>query len=281
MGKRMLILTAAVLPLLFLSRRAAAQEVVVDPTHIGVAVENTASSLEEMITMIEEMFSLNGKIDDLYGLAEKVGDVADRFKEVGYLVDMTESYNDLLRRTYEYSARIREWADEGDIYGYEKQLRYLHRCERQGMKLFNQYMDYFRSLRTSDADKAGQAQKTIRELEEARAAVTREMDSAEGAREIAGSLSDAVRFFDKAMDPQGYVDTYRRLGDADYAASSWISVIRVVIGLMYMFLVVVALITIFRGQELGTMTGAMALYRWFIGLTAVWLLLEMFNRVII
>lgn len=281
MGKRMLILTVAVLPLLLLCRKAAAQEVVVDPTHIGVAVENTASSLEEMITMIEEMFSLNGKIDDLYGLAEKVGDVADRFKEVGYLVDMTESYNDLLKRTYEYSARIREWADEGDIYGYEKQLRYLYRCERQGMKLFNQYMDYFRSLRTSDADKAGQAQKTIRELEEARAAVTREMDSAEGAREIAGSLADAVRFFDMAMDPQGYADTYRHLGDADYAASSWISVIRVIMGLMYMFLVVTALITIFRGQELGTMTGAMALYRWFIGLTAVWLLLEMFNRVII
>lgn len=281
MGKRMLILTLAVLPLLLLCRKAAAQEVVVDPTHIGVAVENTASSLEEMITMIEEMFSLNGKIDDLYGLAEKVGDVADRFKEVGYLVDMTESYNDLLRRTYEYSARIREWADEGDIYGYEKQLRYLYRCERQGMKLFNQYMDYFRSLRTSDADKAGQAQKTLKELEEARAAVTREMDSAEGAREIAGSLSDAVRFFDKAMDPQGYADTYRRLGDADYAASSWISVIRVIMGLMYMFLVVTALITIFRGQELGTMTGSMALYRWFIGLTAVWLLLEIFNRVII
>lgn len=281
MGKRMLILTAAVLPLLFLSRRAAAQEVVVDPTHIGVAVENTASSLEEMITMIEEMFSLNGKIDDLYGLAEKVGEVADRFKEVGYLVDMTESYNDLLRRTCEYSARIREWADEGDLYGYEKQLRYLSRCERQGVKLFNQYMDYFRSLRTSDADKAGQAQKTLKELEEARAAVTRAMDSAEGAREIAGSLSDAVRFFDKAMDPQGYADTYRRLGDADYAASSWISVIRVIMGLMYMFLVVTALITIFRGQELGTMTGSMALYRWFIGLTAVWLLLEIFNKVII
>ncbi len=281
MGKRMLILTVAVLPLLLLCRKAAAQEVVVDPTHIGVAVENTASSLEEMITMIEEMFSLNGKIDDLYGLAEKVGEVADRFKEVGYLVDMTESYNDLLRRTCEYSARIREWADEGDLYGYEKQLRYLSRCERQGVKLFNQYMDYFRSLRTSDADKAGQAQKTLKELEEARAAVTREMDSAEGAREIAGSLADAVRFFDKAMDPQGYADTYSRLGDADYAASSWISVIRVIMGLMYMFLVVTALVTIFRGQELGTMTGAMALYRWFIGLTAVWLLLEIFNRVII
>lgn len=281
MGKRIVIFAATALSLLFAGRGAAAQEVVVDPTHIGVAVENTASSLEEMITMIEEMFSLNGKLDDLYGLAEKVGEVADRFKEVGYLADMTESYNDLLWRTYEYSARIREWADEGDIYGYEKQLRYLYRCERQGMKLFNQYMDYFRSLRTSDADKAGQAQKTIRELEEARAAVTSEMDSAEGAREIAGSLSDAVRFFDKAMAPQGYVDTYRRLGDADYAASSWISVIRVIMGLMYMFLVVTALITIFRGQELGTMTGSMALYRWFIGLTTVWLLLEIFNKVII
>ena len=100
MRRWMLILAA--LPPLLLCRPAAAQEVVVDPTHIGVAVENTASSLEEMITMIEEMFSLNGKLDDLYGLAEKVSEVADRFKEVGYLVDMTETYNELLQRTYDY-----------------------------------------------------------------------------------------------------------------------------------------------------------------------------------
>lgn len=97
--KRHVIILLGIAVSLFLCRSAAAQEVVVDPTHIGVAVENTASSLEEMITMIEEMFSLNGKLDDLYGLAEKAGEVADRFKEVGYLVDMTDSYNDLLKRT--------------------------------------------------------------------------------------------------------------------------------------------------------------------------------------
>ena len=99
--KRHVIILLGIAVSLFLCRSAAAQEVVVDPTHIGVAVENTASSLEEMITMIEEMFSLNGKLDDLYGLAEKAGEVADRFREVGYLVDMADSYNDLLKRTYE------------------------------------------------------------------------------------------------------------------------------------------------------------------------------------
>ena len=119
--KRHVIILLGIAVSLFLCRSAAAQEVVVDPTHIGVAVENTASSLEEMITMIEEMFSLNGKLDDLYGLAEKAGEVADRFREVGYLVDMTDSYNDLLKRTYEYSAKVKSWAAEGDLYGYERQ----------------------------------------------------------------------------------------------------------------------------------------------------------------
>ena len=139
--KRHVIILLGIAVSLFLCRSAAAQEVVVDPTHIGVAVENTASSLEEMITMIEEMFSLNGKLDDLYGLAEKAGEVADRFREVGYLVDMTDSYNDLLKRTYEYSAKVKSWAAEGDLYGYERQLRYFHSCEMQGIKLFNQYVE--------------------------------------------------------------------------------------------------------------------------------------------
>lgn len=279
MGKRIFIIFEF-FAAITLCRTAAAQEVVVDPTHIGVAVENTASSLEEMITMIEEMFSLNGKIDDLYGLAEKVGDVADRFRDVGYLVDMTDSYNDLLKRTREYSARVKSWAAEGDLYGYERQLRYFYRCEMQGLKLFNQYVDYFRNLKTSDADKAEQAQRALKELEERRIAVTREMDAAEQARQIAVSMADAVSFLDRSMDSKGYAENYRHLGNADYAASSWIMVVRVIMGILLLFLAVTAFIIIFRGQEMGTLTGSMALFRWFIAAVTAWMLLELYNSLI-
>ena len=195
--------------------RGSAREVVVDPTHIGVAVENTASSLEEMITMIEEMFSLNGKLDDLYGLAEKVSEVADRFKEVGYLVDMTETYNELLQRTYDYSSRIKEWAAEGDIYNYERELRYIYRCETQGIKLFEQYMNYFRSLKTTDADKAEKAEKTIEKMEKALEELTRTMDAAEQSRQIGESLADAATFLDRGLSVDDYTQTYRSLGDAE------------------------------------------------------------------
>lgn len=251
-----------------------------DPTHIGVAVENTASSLEEMITMIEEMFSLNGKLDDLYGLAEKAGEVADRFREVGYLVDMTDSYNDLLKRTYEYSAKMKSWAAEGDLYGYERQLRYFHSCEMQGIKLFNQYIEYFRNLKTSDADKAEQAQKALKELDKRCIAVTREMASIEQSRQFAAGIADAVRYLDKSMDARSYAEYYRPLGSMDYAASSWIMLVRVIMGIVLMFLVVSAFIIIFRGQEMGTFTGAMALIRWFIAATVTWMLLELFNSLI-
>ena len=280
MRKRIFIVIEVIASLL-MCRTAAAQEVVVDPTHIGVAVENTASSLEEMITMIEEMFTLNGKFDDLYGLAEKASEVADRFREVGYLVDMTDSYNDLLRRTREYSAKVKNWAVEGDLYGYERQLRYFYRCEMQGMKLFNQYIEYFRNLKTSDADKAEQAQKALKELEERRVAVTREMDAAEQSRQVASCMVDAVKFLDKSMDSRNYAENYRHLGNADYAATSWIMVVRVIMGIILLFLAVSAFIIIFRGQEMGTLTGAMALFRWFIAAVTAWMLLELYNSLII
>lgn len=279
MRKRIFIVIEVIASLL-MCRTAAAQEVVMDPTHIGVAVENTASSLEEMITMIEEMFTLNGKLDDLYGLAEKASEVADRFREVGYLVDMTDSYNDLLRRTREYSTRVKNWAVEGDLYGYERQLRYFYRCEMQGMKLFNQYVEYFRNLKTSDADKAEQAQRALKELEEKRVAVTREMDAAEQSRQVAGCMVDAVKFLDKSMDSRNYAENYRHLGNADYAATSWIMVVRVIMGIILLFLAVSAFIIIFRGQEMGTLTGAMALFRWFIATVTAWTLLELYNSLI-
>lgn len=280
MRKRIFIVIEVIASLL-MCRTTAAQEVVVDPTHIGVAVENTASSLEEMITMIEEMFTLNGKLDELYGLAEKVSEVADRFREVGYLVDMTDSYNDLLRRTREYSAKVKNWAAEGDLYGYERQLRYFYRCEMQGMKLFNQYVEYFRNLKTSDADKAEQAQIAIKELEERRIAVTREMNAAEQSRQVAGCMVDAAKFLDKSMDSRSYAENYRHLGNADYAATSWIMVVRVIMGIILLFLAVSAFIIIFRGQEMGTLTGAMALFRWFIAAVTAWMLLELYNSLII
>ena len=278
MRRWMLILAA--LPPLLLCRPAAAQEVVVDPTHIGVAVENTASSLEEMITMIEEMFSLNGKLDDLYGLAEKVSEVADRFKEVGYLVDMTETYNELLQRTYDYSSRIKEWAAEGDIYNYERELRYIYRCETQGIKLFEQYMNYFRSLKTTDADKAEKAEKTIEKMEQALEELTSTMDAAEQSRQIGESLADAATFLDRGLEVDDYTQTYRSLGDAEFAASAWIQTIWYLQALTIVFAVILAFIIYFRGQGFGNQTSAMSFMRVFIAAAVGWLILEMLNMVI-
>ena len=276
MGKlRAILLAVLVLALRCLPSYGQA-EVVVDPTHIGVAVQNTASSLEEMLTMIDEVFSLNGKLDDLYGLAEKVGDVADRFREVGYLVDMTESYNDLLRRTYEYSAKIREWAADGSLYGYETQLRYMTRCERQGIRLFEQYMDFFRSLKTSDADKVEQAQRTIAELDERRRGVTRTIEAAEQARELGEGFASAASFLETGLSSESYVQTYRGLGDAEDAASEWIDFVRAIFAAAVSLLAVSALVLSYRGMD-----GHRAMVRLFVAMVAVWAMLEVYNMVLV
>ena len=273
--RKILVIAAALLPLRCLPSYGQA-EVVVDPTHIGVAVQNTASSLEEMLTMIDEVFSLNGKLDDLYGLAEKVGEVADRFREVGYLVDMTESYNDLLRRTYEYSAKIREWASEGSLYGYETQLRYMARCERQGIHLFEQYMDFFRSLKTSDADKVEQAQRTISELDERRKGAAREMEAVEQARELGTGLAAAASFLETGLSADSYVQTYRGLGDAEDAASEWIEFVRTIFIIAFSFMALSA----YRLSQKG-IDGHGTFLRLFIAMAGVWTLLEVLNAVIV
>ena len=104
------------------------------------------------------------------------------------------------------------------------------------------------------------------------------MASIEQSRRIAAGIADAVRYLDRSMDARSYAEYYRPLGSMDYAASSWIMLVRVIMGIVLM--VVSAFIIIFRGQEMGTFTGAMALIRWFIAATVAWMLLELFNSLI-
>ena len=254
--------------------------VVIDPTHIGVAIENTASSLSEMITMIEEMFSLNDKLDNIYGLAEKVDEVADRFREVGYLVDMTDSYNELLKRTVEYSAMIKKWASEDGLYGYERELRYLYKCEQQGVKLFEMYMNYFKSLKTSDADKAQEAIETVKAIEKELDKMDRTMANAEDTRLIAESVISAVRYFDEANTAKSYVDTYRHLGSAESAGNAWIKLIQtlelIVLGFMAFMIVIIR----YRGADVGMNTASSAPLRWFVGAMIAFLMLKVFELVI-
>lgn len=277
MGTRRIILSLALL--LAVLRPSAAQEVVVDPTHIGVAVENTAASLQEMITMIEEMFSLNDKVDDLYGLAEKVDEVADRFRQVGYLIDMTETYNYLLERTVAYSDQIKEWADEG-IYGYEKEMRYLYRCEKNGIRLFNQYMDFFKTLRTSDADKVNAAKTAMREMEAEVRHMDTMMENAFQSREIGKTVNVTIDFFDRYNRAGDYIGTYRHLGSADRAADSWINLIRLLQTILLGFMSLMAIVLIMRGQDLGTNVSSMTPVRLLIAGGVSYLVLDVLEKVI-
>lgn len=265
---------------LLIPGHAVAQEIVVDPTHIGVAIENTASSLEEMITMVEEMFMLNDKLDDLYGLAEKVDEVADRFREVGYLVEMTETYNDLLKRTYDYSARIREWAAESGLYGYERELRYMYRCEMNGIRLFNQYVSFFRNLKTSDADKVQETRETLRDIRHELQQIETAMGSISQSRAMAAGMESAMEFFDATNTVHDYVDTYRHLGSPSSAGSAWIRFIRIIEGLLLGFMAVAGMSIIFRGQDAGTLAGSTAM-RWFIAAAVAMTVLELLDKVIL
>lgn len=279
--KRILTIILAVMTGLMPAITSRAQGgVVIDPTHIGVAIENTASSLSEMITMIEEMFSLNDKLDDIYGLAEKVEEVADRFREVGYLVEMTESYNELLKRTIDYSTMIRKWAAEDGIYGYEKELRYLYRCEKQGIKLFEMYINYFRSLKTSDADKAQEAKNTYREIKREIDKMDKIMMNIEDTKVISGSITSTLRYLDKANSIKSYTDTYAHLGSADRAAGAWISLMQtlelIILGIMALMVVII----VFRGADVGMTTSSSAPVRWFIGGGIAFLVLQIMEIII-
>ena len=141
-------------------------------------------------------------------------------------------------------------------------------------------MNYFRSLKTTDADKAEKAEKTIEKMEKALEELTRTMDAAEQSRQIGESLADAATFLDRGLEVDDYTQTYRSLGDAEFAASAWIQTIWYLQALTIVFAVILAFIIYFRGQGFGNQTSAMSFMRVFIAAAVGWLILEMLNMVI-
>ena len=84
----------------------------------------------------------------------------------------------------------------------------------------------------------------------------------------------------RGLSVDDYTQTYRSLGDAEFAASAWIQTIWYLQALTIVFAVILAFIIYFRGQGFGNQTSAMSFMRVFIAAAVGWLILEMLNMVI-
>lgn len=233
----------------FPAREARAQaEVVIDPTNIATSVSNTGSTLEEILNMIAEMLNIKDVSKVAAGL-EKIQDVAGRFRDAGYFTELARQYGLLVQEAYDYTTKIQDWALEGDIEAYEKEVRYLYELEMEGKQMYELFIGYFKNLKTPDADKAEQAQKTITALKKQREKMKRASDLLEMRRRVANDIVDFVENLDKINSAKSFVDSYRHLGSAKSGAKGWFSIASIILGILLIGLAAVAYIFGVRGNN--------------------------------
>ena len=246
--RRIIVSLLAGTALLLPSAPARAQEVVIDPTQIAVGIENSASSISEMINMLEQLHINNETLKDIWGAGEKIVEVADRFREAGQLVELTEQYNRLLKTATEYARKIEQWQDEEYFDGYERMMRYITRCVTQGQKVVEAYQNFFKILKTNDADKSEALQKAIAEIQAEIDAITDEFEDVEFELKLGGGVVSVTRLIESGSSSSGYARAYDSLGDKADAAGGWIDLVRIIVALVLVISVIAVFVQTNKGQ---------------------------------
>jgi hypothetical protein len=265
--------TALLLP----SAPARAQEVVIDPTQIGVAIENSSQSISEMISMLEQLHINNETLKDIWGAGEKIIEVADRFKDAGQLVELTERYNALIRQAADYAGKIGEWSDEEYFDGYERMMRYITECVKHGEKVVEAYSNFFKFLKTNDADKNEALQKAIEMIQKEIDEMTFEYEDIKVELRLGSDIVAVTRLIENGSTSEGYARVYAGLGDGKAAAGGWIGIVRIIVAVI----LVVSVIAVFVQTNKGQGGPASLPFIRFFGITVVvYALLELLNSFI-
>ena len=263
--------------LLLPSAPARAQEVVIDPTQIGVAIENSSQSISEMISMLEQLHINNETLKDIWGAGEKIIEVADRFKDAGQLVELTERYNALIRQAADYAGKIGEWSGEEYFDGYERMMRYITECVKHGEKVVEAYSNFFKFLKTNDADKNEALQKAIEMIQKEIDEMTFEYEDIEFELKLGNDIVAVTRLIENGSTSEGYARVYAGLGDGKTAAGGWIGLVRIIVAVI----LVVSVIAVFVQTNRGQGGPASLPFIRFFGITVVvYALLEILNSFI-
>ena len=263
--------------LLLPSAPARAQEVVIDPTQIGVAIENSSQSISEMISMLEQLHINNETLKDIWGAGEKIIEVADRFKDAGQLVELTERYNALIKQAADYAGKIGEWSGEEYFDGYERMMRYITECVKHGEKVVEAYSNFFKFLKTNDADKNEALQKAIEMIQKEIDEMTFEYEDIEFELKLGGGIVAVTRLIENGSTSEGYARVYADLGDEKTAAGGWIGLVRIIVAVI----LVVSVIAVFVQTNRGQGGPASLPFIRFFGITVVvYALLEILNSFI-
>ena len=278
--KRIIISLFLSLSFLLHGVRAAAQAAVIDATAIASDIANTTSQLEQMVTMIDGIFGMDGKMSEAWGL-ESIEKIAAKFQEAGYLASLTESYSQLLKMTAEYTKEIKEWGDDG-LSAYNRELMYIYQCRVMGERLYNEVISFFKNLKTTDADKKKEIDASRKQIDEALRNIQVQMTRAKALTLEGRRFSDFQEAASDATSTSSFVNSkvFQNIGTPQSNAKGIVKILRYLLGILFVCILFLAYLIFFRGAATGDNTSSGVYVRWFVGLIIAFVMLEIFSTFI-
>lgn len=278
--KRLSTVTILILSLfVYLPLRGQVPSIVNDPVHTGVAIENTAQSLEQMITMLEEMTKNNDNFEALHGIGKFLEKTADRFREVGILDQMTRQYAQLVENATEYAKKAEKWAAEGDMQNYERMVRYVYECQKRGKELVEAYINYFKSLHLTDAERLELLEVNLDKLTKEIELMEEEFEFLDDVHDYIDDIAAVDAFLDGVANPENYAKVIHKFGTVEGSSNGWVRIVRIILALTLILLTALAYLLAVRSSTMAMTSSAetySVIIRLFVAMTIVWVFVELY-----
>lgn len=279
--RRLIPVIAAVL-MLFPSQRAAAQgaSIVQDPTHIGVAVSNAANQLEETINLLTEIMNLND-IEAVANGLEKLENIINRLDNAGMMVELADQYAKSIGYAVEYAKQIQEWDMEtGNLGVYNDLLRQILYLENETVSIYTALINYIKSLKTNDAEKAKEVQEAIDDMEKVNNQLKTTFAKARELTLASRSISSTITYLDRANSVDAYVRAYKSYGSTGSALKGWARFVRILLVIVFIVLIAIGVVIFFRGNATGMSVSNTVIIRIFMGALIAFMFLSIFSQLI-
>lgn len=279
--RRTILAVFAAVLLLFLPQRAESQGVAIvqDPTHIGVATSNAASQLEETINLLAEMLNLKD-IEAVANGLDKLSDIVRRLNDAGIMIELAEQYAQSIDYTMQCIKQIQEWDSETSISEYNQVLRQIVELEQRITNVYTSLINYIKSLKTSDAEKAAETRRAVEEMKKTRLEIQSIFGEVRSLTLTSRSAAGMLEYLDMVNSVDAYVSAYRSYGTTGSALRGWAAFVRILALIVFIVLIAIGVIIFFRGNATGMSVSNTAMIRIFMGALIVFMFLSIFAELI-
>lgn len=253
--------------LLFLSGRAGAQQVVIDPSQIAADAANAADQIDFMVDQLGELTSLTDKlagvknyIDDVFGEDGIGGKAISVLEDLGTLQRLTEAFNMTVKSFQSYTEYLKTAKSYG-LSDANELLMYLTSSKRDAEQAVEVAKKILTTLGFTKKEKKDEIEKMTKELEESLYRVQKMIDIEVQTSASAKGFCEFIEYIDRNSSSTAYVNSLKGYGTKESAAKGTVGLISLLLGLLGVAFTAWGYLHYLRGSMTGDSSADLAFLR--------------------